>query len=271
MVNLCGLLIAIVPFLQIASGRLRPQHSTFLSCFHRSLLEKNWKTNLNKNTVAAPEYLKIFQVENMKIGFCVLLSNIVQAFLLKVHCLVTLPYSKLWSFLTSLLKHTSKLSNIFKCAHAPVHHVWNWTITSLSQNVTTILGTLLKSKLLFHCQIEWYHHPLLVFLIIIVFTSVVFTTSFSLIQSQNTINKIACLFKSINTSVGRYCAVPWFQVAQEKGRTAEMCLFNWQIACTALGSLCCTPAGKYRMREKQSFTPQKYQGFKIFLPAWELT
>lgn len=82
---------------------------------------------------------------------------------------------------------------------------------------------------------------------------------------------MVCLFKSINNSVGT-SAVPRLQVPQNKGRTAEICLFNWQIACTALGSLCCTPAGKYRMREKQSFTPQKYQGFKIFLhSAQELT
>lgn len=232
MVNLCGLLIVIVPFLHIASGRLRPKHSTFLSCFLRSFLEKNWKTNLNKNPVAAPEHLKIFQVENTKVGFCMLLSIIVQAFLSKVHYMATLPYSKLWSFMASLLKQTNKLSNLFKCAHAPVHYVQNWTVTSLRQNATTILGTSLKRQLLFHCQIELYHHPLIFFLIITFFTSVVFTTSFSLIQSQNTINKIVCLFKSINTSVGRYCTVPWFQVAQEKRRTAKIC--------TALGSLCCT-------------------------------
>lgn len=211
-------------------------------------------------------------MENLKIGFCVLLSKIVKVFIWKVHYSATLPYFKLLNFLTSLVKHTKKWSNFLKCAHAPMHHVENWTVTSLSQNVTTILGTLLESKLLFPCQIEWCHHPLLFFLIIIFFTSVVFATSFSLIQSQSTINKIVCLVKSINKNVGRYCAVPRFQVAQEKGRTAEICLFNWQIACTALGSLCHTPAGKYGMREKQSFTPQKYQGFKIFLhSARELT
>lgn len=151
-------------------------------------------------------------------------------------------------------------------------YTMNSAVTSLSQNVITIRGTLLKSKLLFPCQIERCHPPLLFCLMTIFFTSVVFTTSFSLIQFQNTINKIVCLFKSINNSVGRYCEVPRFQVAQEKGRTAKIYLFNWQIACTALGSLCCTPAGKYRMRKKQNFTPQKYKGFKIFLhSARELT
>lgn len=35
--------------------------------------------------MAAPEYLQISQVENLKIGFCVLLTKTVQAFMSKVH------------------------------------------------------------------------------------------------------------------------------------------------------------------------------------------
>lgn len=51
---------------------------------------------------------KFLRCQNLKIGFCVLLSNIAQVFVSKAHYSATPPHSKFQSSLTSLLKYTNK-------------------------------------------------------------------------------------------------------------------------------------------------------------------
>lgn len=66
---------------------------------------------------------KFLRSQNLKIGFCVLLSNTAQGFKSKVHYSATPPHSKLWNHWTSILKYTDKLSSLIKCFHAPILHL----------------------------------------------------------------------------------------------------------------------------------------------------
>lgn len=122
---------------------------------------------------------KLLRCQNLKIGFCMLISNAAQVSTSTVNSSATPPHCKPRSFTTILSKYTNMNSSLVKFSHAPILHMWNWTVTFLSQDVALILGTLFKSKLLFLCQTEWwYHHfpppPPPLFFLIIFFPSVAF-------------------------------------------------------------------------------------------------
>lgn len=106
------------------------------------------------------------------------------------------------------------------------------------------------------------------FFFLIIFPSAVFTTPSSLIQFWNIVNQMYACSRALPTALMEILCCPQVPGGTEGGKDYHHLywFFTWQVAHTALGLLCCMPAGKYWVGwEAALYFHKKHQCFKIFL------